>query len=142
MLYVKDFARMREFYGNLLQAQPINAEWTDTWAPFDVGGTGFALHAIPGEPAGKRELSPPPPKREQSPVKLIFAVEDLSARTRAVGSNGHHCVAANPGRNPPSHVIASIRKAISFRSQLALVYRICSAVGDFARRGRYFSAAI
>ena len=79
---------MREFYGNMLKAQPINTEWTDTWALFDVGGTGFALHAIPGEHATKSEPSSPPPKREQSPVKLIFAVEDLSverARLEAMG---------------------------------------------------------
>jgi predicted enzyme related to lactoylglutathione lyase len=85
MLYVKDFPRMREFYGNLLQSQPINTEWTDTWALFDVGGTGFALHAIPGEHA---QNTTPPPRREESPVKLIFAVDDLAAeraRLQAMG---------------------------------------------------------
>jgi predicted enzyme related to lactoylglutathione lyase len=85
MLYVKDFPRMREFYGNLLQSQPINTEWTDTWALFDIGGTGFALHAIPGEHA---QNTTPPPRREESPVKLIFAVDDLAAegaRLQAMG---------------------------------------------------------
>ena len=80
MLYAKDFARMREFYGRLLQAQPINTEWTDTWALFDTGGTKFALHAIPGKQAEER--------RETSAVKLIFAVEDLPtehARLEAMG---------------------------------------------------------
>ena len=47
MLYVKDFGRMREFYSKMLDAQPIHAEWTDSWALFDVGGTEFALHTIP-----------------------------------------------------------------------------------------------
>jgi predicted enzyme related to lactoylglutathione lyase len=88
MLYVKDFIRMREFYGNLLQARPINTEWTDTWALFDVGGTGFALHAIRADHAEKVERTSHPPKRESSPVKLIFAVEDVSserARLEAMG---------------------------------------------------------
>ena len=88
MLYVKDFARMREFYGKILRAQPINAEFTDTWALFDAGGTGFALHAIPVEYADKLELSSPSPKREQSPVKLIFAVEDLAAERARLESMG------------------------------------------------------
>ena len=88
MLYVKDFARMREFYGKMLRAQPINAGWTDTWALFDVGGTGFALHAIPAEYAKKLDPSCPSPKREQSPVKLIFAVEDLSAERARLESMG------------------------------------------------------
>ena len=79
---------MREFYGNMLKAQPVNTEWTDTWALFDVGSTGFALHAIPGEHATKSELSSPPPKREQSPVKLIFAVEDLSAERARLEAMG------------------------------------------------------
>ena len=88
MLYVKDFARMREFYGNVLRAQPANTEWTDTWALFDVGGTGFALHAIPGEHAEKSELSSPPLMRDQSRVKLIFAVEDLSAERARMEAMG------------------------------------------------------
>ncbi len=40
MLYVKGFGRMREFYTKMLQAQPINAEWTDSWAFFNVGARG------------------------------------------------------------------------------------------------------
>jgi predicted enzyme related to lactoylglutathione lyase len=88
MLYVRDFARMREFYGQMLRAQPINTEWTDSWALFDLGGTGFALHAIPGEHADKGVLSSPPLKREQSPVKLIFAVEDISAERARLEAMG------------------------------------------------------
>lgn len=79
---------MREFYTRMLQAQPINAEWTDSWALFDVGGTGFALHAIPRESADKIDPSSPPPVREQSPVKLVFAVENLSAERARLEAMG------------------------------------------------------
>ena len=79
---------MREVYGQMLRAQPINTEWTDSWALFDLGGTGFALHAIPGEHADKGVLSSPPLKREQSPVKLIFAVEDISAERARLEAMG------------------------------------------------------
>ncbi len=79
MLFVKEFARMREFYGTVLQAQPVNTEWSDRWAFFDVGGTGLALHAIPQEHLDKRELPIPGAQRDRSPVKLIFAVDDVPA---------------------------------------------------------------
>jgi catechol 2,3-dioxygenase-like lactoylglutathione lyase family enzyme len=49
MIYVKDFDRMKGFYRQMLNAEPVNTEWTDSWALFDTGGTRFALHAIPAE---------------------------------------------------------------------------------------------
>ena len=74
---------MREFYAKLLQTQPVNTEWTDRWAFFDTDGTGFALHAIPAAASGSSSAP-----REQSPVKLIFAVQDVPAeraRLEAIG---------------------------------------------------------
>jgi predicted enzyme related to lactoylglutathione lyase len=88
MLYVRDLARMRQFYGSVLQTLPINTAWTDTWALFDVGGTKFALHAIPGKHAEGIELSSPPPKREESPVKLVFAVGDVPAERARLEAMG------------------------------------------------------
>ncbi len=86
MIYVKDFPRMKEFYLQLLGAQPVNTEWTDTWALFDADGTRFALHAISAEYARKIEISSPPRARETSPVKLIFAVDDVpTERNRLEG---------------------------------------------------------
>jgi predicted enzyme related to lactoylglutathione lyase len=82
MLYVKDLARMREFYGRVFQSPPINTEWTDTWALFDAGGTKFALHTIPG----KHTDGASPTLNLK--VKLIFAVEDVpaeGARLEAMG---------------------------------------------------------
>jgi len=84
MLFVKDFARMREFYVNALQSKPVNTQWTDSWAMFNLGGSGFALHTIPGESAATASLA-----KEQKSVKLIFAVEDVPAelaRLKALGA--------------------------------------------------------
>ncbi len=76
---------MKEFYRQMTGAQPVNTEWTDTWALFDTDGTRFALHAIPEEYARNIEISSPPKPRETSPVKLIFAVDNVPAeRTRLV----------------------------------------------------------
>jgi extradiol dioxygenase family protein len=87
MLYVKDLALMRKFYGGVLQTPPINTEWTDTWALFDVGGTKFALHAIPAKHVEEIELSSPT-KRERSAVKLVFAVGDVAAELARLGAMG------------------------------------------------------
>jgi hypothetical protein len=89
MLYVKDFTQMRDFYANVLQARPINTEWTDAWALFEVGGTGFALHAIPVKSCEEADPRSPVPSSEQSPVKLIFAVQDVLAE-RAPGGDGRY----------------------------------------------------
>jgi catechol 2,3-dioxygenase-like lactoylglutathione lyase family enzyme len=86
MLYVKDFARMRDFYASVLQAPPINTEWTDTWALFDAGGTQFALHAEGMEMS--TPLSTRASNREQSPIKLIFAVGDVPAERARLGVMG------------------------------------------------------
>jgi predicted enzyme related to lactoylglutathione lyase len=88
MLYVKDLPRMKEFYGQMLRSQPVNAEWIETWAVFEAGGARFALHAIPEEHARHVEISSPPRARETSAVKLIFAVDDVPAersRLEALG---------------------------------------------------------
>ena len=79
---------MREFYESVLETPPINTEWPDTWALFNVGGIKFALHAIPAKSAEGIELSSPPAKRERSPVKLIFAVEDVPAERARLEAMG------------------------------------------------------
>jgi len=86
MIYVRDLPRMRAFYVQMLGSAPVNTEWTDTWALFHAGGADFALHAIPGESAGRTDTASPPRPRETSPVKLTFAVDDVRAeRARLEG---------------------------------------------------------
>ena len=89
ILFVKDFPRMRESYKDMLQVGPVNTEWVDVWARFDLGGADFALHAIPEEYARGIQISSPPQAREQNPVKLVFLVKDVSserARLEAMGA--------------------------------------------------------
>jgi len=88
MLFVKDFVRMRDFYGSMLGVKPVNTEWTDRWALFDIGGAEFALHAIPQEYARSIQLSSPPKPSEQNPVKLIFWVEDVPAERARLEAMG------------------------------------------------------
>ena len=88
MIYVKDFARMKEFYREMLGSEPVNEKWTDSWAEFDAGGTRFALHAIPSEIASQIQISSPPKAREQDPVKLVFEVEDVERERGRLESLG------------------------------------------------------
>jgi predicted enzyme related to lactoylglutathione lyase len=88
MLFVKDFARMKSFYSGMLQAEPVNTEWTDRYACFELGGAEFALHAIPEEYARGVELTSPPKVREQNPVKVIFEVQDVPAERARLDSMG------------------------------------------------------
>ena len=91
----------------MLRANPVNADWTDSWALFD---TGFALHSIPDEQARGGESSPLQ-ARENRPVKLIFTVEDVEAeraRLEAIGiammrrpwqESGESCDGVDPEGN-------------------------------------------
>jgi predicted enzyme related to lactoylglutathione lyase len=88
MVYVKDLPRMRAFYSDMLGVKPSNDTWTDTWAEFDAGGVSFALHAIPAEIASQIEITTPPRPRGQSPVKLIFDVDDVEAERARLESLG------------------------------------------------------
>jgi catechol 2,3-dioxygenase-like lactoylglutathione lyase family enzyme len=88
VLFVKDLPGMRAFYGEMLQAQPVNKEQTDSYALFDLHGSRFLLHAIPPEYASDVQLAFPPQPRERDPVKLIFLVDDVlleRSRLEAMG---------------------------------------------------------
>lgn len=83
ILYVKDFQRMTRFYSEAFEIGPRTSQSSDNWAFFDIGETGFALHAIPAELANSIDIACPPVPREQIPVKLIFDVQDVEeTRTR------------------------------------------------------------
>ena len=86
MLYVWDFGVMAKFYGQVLQAEPGNAEWVESWAWFREAR--FALHAIPGELAREMVIDSPPVAREDSPVKLIFRVADIAAERERLEGMG------------------------------------------------------
>lgn len=88
MIYVRDLARMKDFYQEMLGTQPLNTEWMDIRALFDAGGTRFALHAIPTEIAQTVEVSSPAKARESSPMKLIFAVDSVPEERKRLEAMG------------------------------------------------------
>jgi|KBSMisStandDraft_5_1062788.scaffolds.fasta_scaffold782709_2 catechol 2,3-dioxygenase-like lactoylglutathione lyase family enzyme len=94
ILYVKDFDRMRAFYGGTLGLKPMAETLTEGWVEFEGG---FALHAIPASIAERIEIASPPSRREGNPVKLSFAVDDVGFERTRLESLGVAVVARRWG---------------------------------------------
>jgi catechol 2,3-dioxygenase-like lactoylglutathione lyase family enzyme len=84
MLYVKDFERAVHFYEELLGLEANPDTRTDNWVEFP----GLSLHAIPPHSADEIEIADPPEPREDYPVKLIFAVDNVEAEFERLGALG------------------------------------------------------
>jgi AraC family transcriptional regulator len=85
MVFVKDIARMTEFYQTVLGLKPIAATRLDNYVEFE---SGFSLHAIPAEIAQGIQIADPAVPREKGPTKLTFETPDLSreqSRLRSLG---------------------------------------------------------
>ena len=77
---------MREFYRQMLL--PIGEEGTDSFTRFDLNGGSRVLHAIPEQYAVDVTFTSPPRVREESPVKLIFGVDDVPAERARLEAMG------------------------------------------------------
>jgi predicted enzyme related to lactoylglutathione lyase len=99
ILFVKDFQRMRDFYAGMLQTRPLNEEGTGSYALFDLNGGRFVLHAIPDEYACDIKIASPPEARERNPVKVVFAVEDVSSERSRLAAIGVTML-QRPWQNP------------------------------------------
>lgn len=89
MIYAKDLDRMAAFYENTLGLRPVAGTRTDGWIEFEAGDTRLALHAIPAHIATQIEITTPAEPREETPIKLIFAVDGVDAelsRMEALGA--------------------------------------------------------
>ena len=76
---------MRACYRDVLGLNLLTDVQDPVWAEFEAGGARFALHAIPATIADSISIAEPPAAREDSPIKLAFAVADLEAeRSRLV----------------------------------------------------------
>jgi predicted enzyme related to lactoylglutathione lyase len=82
IVFAKDIARLAEFYADGLGLPVIDAPMAPGWIEFDAGGVRLALHALSPREARKIEITTPPRAREESPLKLVFEVDDLMAARR------------------------------------------------------------
>ena len=88
MLFVSDLPRMLAFYrdGLGLRARPDRA--APGWEELDAGGASLALHQIPPHIAATVTIASPPAAREDTPIKLIFEVDDLDAARATLVAHG------------------------------------------------------
>jgi extradiol dioxygenase family protein len=82
MVFAKDLKRMAEFYHEALGLPLVPGASAPGWVELDAGGVRLALHAIPPRVARQIEITHPPRAREETPLKLLFEVDDLHAVRR------------------------------------------------------------
>jgi predicted enzyme related to lactoylglutathione lyase len=91
VLYAKDFARLVDFYSSIAGIEPQTIE--KGYAILGSGSSQFVIVRIPKRIADAIDIAMPPEPREDTPLKLVFAVEDIArARERAAQLGG----AVNP----------------------------------------------
>ncbi len=84
MVFVLDLPRQEAFYRDVLGLRPVERTRMDDWVEFDDGA--FSLHAVPAHIAAG--ITPSDQPREQHPVKLSFAVDDVAAEVERLESLG------------------------------------------------------
>ena len=87
ILFAKDIHRLTAFYERL-GLEAIEATRATNWVEFAAGSTTFALHAIPDEIAAGIEIADPPVLREETPIKLVFSVDDVDAECARLAAAG------------------------------------------------------
>lgn len=93
VLFVKDLAAMTAFYRDGL-GLAVRAGAAPGWVPLDAGGVELGLHQIPHEIAATIAIASPPVARADTPIKLVFEVDDMAAaRARLIA---HGAVMAEP----------------------------------------------
>src|SRR5262245_65556905 len=79
MIFAKDLERMTRFYRDGLGLRVVQQTLASDWVELDAGDTTLALHAIPADIAATIEITTPPRRRSNTPMKLVFEVDDLDA---------------------------------------------------------------
>lgn len=77
MIFAKDMAVMTAFYRDGLGLRLRLGTSRADWVEFDAGGSLLALHAIPPHIAKDIEITSPPGRRSDTPIKLVFETDDL-----------------------------------------------------------------
>jgi len=87
VLYAKDLTRLVDFYASIagIEAQTIQ----ERYAILGSKPSQLAIVRIPRRITDKIDIAAPPIPREDTPLKLVFAVEDIAhARDRAAQLGG------------------------------------------------------
>jgi len=88
ILFAKDMKRMTDFYHEALGLPLVSSPADPSWVELDAGGSLLSLHAIPPRKAREINITTPPRAREETPIKLVFAVDDVASLRRRLGTRG------------------------------------------------------
>jgi predicted enzyme related to lactoylglutathione lyase len=88
MIFAKDLKKMADFYHDALGLALIPGPLAPGWIEFDAGGVRLAIHALAPRTAKQIEITNPPRAREETPLKLVFEVDDLVAARRRLMARG------------------------------------------------------
>ncbi len=87
VLYAKDLDRLVAFYAAIIGIEPRTVDAGS--AVFESGPLQFVIVRIPRPVAERIDIVDPPEPRQNTPLKLVFAVEDIGrARDRAAALGG------------------------------------------------------
>ena len=87
VLYAKDLDRLVEFYSSVAGIEPQAVE--KGFAILGSRPSQFVILRIPKRIADTIDIATPPEPREDTPLKLVFGVEDIAhARELAAGLGG------------------------------------------------------
>ena len=87
VLYAKDLRRLVDFYASVVGSEPRTVE--PGYATLASGPSHFVIVRIPKRIADTIAIAAPPEPREDTPLKLVFAVDDIAqARERAAALGG------------------------------------------------------
>jgi len=87
VLYAKDLERLVEFYSAVAGLDVQSAQ--KAFAVLGREPSRLVIVRIPKHIADSIDISTPPERREETPVKLVFSVDDIAAaRTRAAERGG------------------------------------------------------
>jgi catechol 2,3-dioxygenase-like lactoylglutathione lyase family enzyme len=86
LVFAKDLPRMHAFYRDALGL--VVVEERDGFVTLDAGGAQLALHAIPEAYARHIQIADPPAPRSDTPIKMIFEVDDVPATRERLIARG------------------------------------------------------
>lgn len=86
VVYAKDVARVGEFYA-AVTALPVT-EVESGYVVMEANGFQLLIFAIPSHIATDIEITTPPVRREETPIKLIFVVPSIAISRARVAAFG------------------------------------------------------
>jgi predicted enzyme related to lactoylglutathione lyase len=94
IIFVKDLPRMTRFYREAFGFTLLVQRSTEDWTEFDGG---LALHAAPATIAAALMITDPPRARSETPIKLVFEVDDVVLARGKLAAHGAVMQEPKPG---------------------------------------------